>query len=88
MLHNLKYLPRDTSIEAARVMYSVLRRQSPATRFRLTAELHQLEEALRLAGLRQAHPEYTPDQLRLALIRDRLGKRDFAKAFPDARLPE
>jgi hypothetical protein len=38
--------------------------------------------------IRERHPEYTDDQVRLAEIRDRLGEELFGKAYPNARFPE
>ena len=84
MLHNLKYLPRDTSIEAARVMFAVFRQMPVAKRLRLMAEMNEFHDRRRLARIRQEHPALSDEAARLTLIRERLGPDLFAKAYPHA----
>lgn len=82
MLHNLKYLPRDTSIEAARVMYSVLRGLPSERNSELRAELNERLRASQRCGIRNRHPEYSEEQVEMALRRLRLGKDLFEKVYP------
>jgi hypothetical protein len=79
---NQRWIPADTTEEAARVQWEVLRRLTPEKRlqqaFQMTADLQR-----RLAdGVRQRHPEYDERQVRLAVIRLRLGDELFRAVYP------
>ena len=76
------WLAADTTEEAARVQLAVFRRMTPERRVELalamTADLRR-----RLAeGVRQRHPEYSEDQVRLAVIRLTLGDDLFRTVYP------
>jgi len=72
----------ETSAEAARVYYEILRRLGPAGRMRLFAELNATLRAVLAAGVRHRHPEYDEEQVRLAVARLTLGEELFRKAYP------
>lgn len=79
---NERWIPGDTTEEAARVQWGVLRRMPPEKRleqaFQMTADLRR-----RLAdGVRQRHPEYGERQVRLAVIRLTLGDELFRVVYP------
>jgi hypothetical protein len=75
-------IPVDTSPEAAQVQVEIFRRMVPSRRLQLALEMGDSLRALVAAGIQQRHPEYAPQQVRLALIRLTLGKELFQKAFP------
>lgn len=76
-------IPADTTLEAARVYFDVLRRLGTEGRARLMFELIENLQTTLEAGIRLRHPDYTPDQVRWALIRLRLGEALFRQSFPD-----
>src|SRR5262245_35611371 len=59
----------DTSLEAARVYFAVLRRLGVAGRARQAVELNATVRGLLAAGIRHRHPEYTEGQVQQAVIR-------------------
>lgn len=77
-----KFLPRDTTLEAARFRYSVLRRLSPAERLEMAFELSDAVREALIAGIRHRHPDYTPRQVRREVLRLTLGKDLFEKYEP------
>ena len=80
-------VPRDTTLEAARVQWAVLRAMTGEQRLRMVFEMNEEMRELLLAGLRTRHPEFNDDQLRLAAIRLTLGEELFRKAYPLVKLP-
>ncbi len=82
MLHNLKYLPRDTSLEAARVMFAVVRSMPPLRNTQLRADSNEFLRGWQRSAIRNRHPEYSAEQVEMALRRLRLGDELFSKAYP------
>ena len=80
MAHSL--IPADTSAEAARVQFGVLRKMGPGGRAKSMFELNDALRATMRAGVRNRHPEYTSEQVRLSLFRLTLGEDLFHDAFP------
>ncbi len=56
----------------------------PAARLRAALELTRMSRRLLADGIRQRHPEYSEDEVRLATMRAWLGPDLFADAYPDA----
>jgi hypothetical protein len=73
---------RDTSLEATRAYFAVLRRMTPDERVKQALELSDQMCAVLEAGVRHRHPEYDEQQVRLATIRLRLGTRLFREVHP------
>jgi hypothetical protein len=75
-------IPADTTPEAAAVQLEVYRRMSPVQRLEIALEMGDSLRRLSAAGVRRRHPEYTEEQVRLAVIRLSLGEELFRKAYP------
>lgn len=76
--------PLDTSSEATEVQLDIFRRMGPERRLQLGMELIQTSRKLVAEGVRRRHPEYTEDQIRLAIIRIVLPEELLDTAFPEA----
>ena len=76
------YRPADASLEAIRVQHAVCRRMPPEQRLRLAFQMTDHARELSTAGVYLSHPEYTPRQAQLTVIRLVLGKELFEQAFP------
>jgi hypothetical protein len=74
---------KDTSVEAARVYFAVLRRLSMSGRARQLVELNDTLRNLLAAGIRSRHPEYREDQVRRAVVRRVLGDEWFRTTCED-----
>jgi hypothetical protein len=57
-------LSRDTSPEAERVLVELWRRATPARKFSIAFDTSRTMQEFLLAGLRERHPNDTPEQLR------------------------
>ena len=62
----------------------IYRRMSGEERLRIGFEASSLSRRLQAEGVRSRHPEYTEDDVRLAVIRINLGDELFQKVYPDA----
>jgi hypothetical protein len=78
----------DTDETVASAQIEVYRRMKGAERLRVGLELTQLSRRILVEGVRLRHPEYSDEQLRLAMIRLWLGDDDFQRAYPEAALLE
>ncbi|MFN0159047.1 MAG: hypothetical protein ACKVRP_13370 [Bacteroidota bacterium] len=72
----------DTTPEAEHIQREILRKMSPEEKMQLTFDLIEFSGSLNAVGVRMRHPEYTDDEVRLAVIRLRLGDELFCKAYP------
>ena len=81
-LDRLRGIPADTSPKAARVQFMLYRKMGEEGRSRLMAGMDESLSMMLADGVRERHPDYAPEQVRMAVIRLRLGKDLFRKAFP------
>ncbi len=77
--------PLDTSPEAERVQIEIFQKMTPERRLRAASELGQVVRKLLVSGVRQRHPNYDDEQVRLAVIRLILPENLFLAAYPHAK---
>ncbi len=70
----------DTTLEAADVQREVWRRMTAEQRDEVAAQLSENVRAIAAEGGRRRHPDYSDDQVRLAVIKLQLGEAMFAVA--------
>jgi hypothetical protein len=73
----------DTSKEALQVQVNGWRRMTGEHRVLRAMQLNETARQISAAGIRNRHPEYTPEQVQLALGRLRLGEELFREVFPN-----
>jgi hypothetical protein len=73
--------PRDTSQEAAAAQLEVYRRMTPEARLQVALELTEMSRKLLADGIRARHPEYSDEQVRLAMIRVWLTPELYRQAY-------
>ncbi len=78
----VEVIPADTTPEAAAVQLEIYRRMPPWRRLRAALEMGDMGRSLSAAGIRSRHPEYTEEQVRLAVIRLSVGEELFRQAYP------
>jgi hypothetical protein len=83
---SLRGFPGDTTPEAARVQVEICRRMPASKRLELALQMSDSLRNLVAAGVRHRHPEFSEDQVALAVTRLYLGKELFAKAYPGVRI--
>jgi hypothetical protein len=79
---NVQIVPADTTPEAARFQFDVFRSMPPQRRLELALQMSTALRNVAAAGVRSRHPEYTEQQVRLAVARLTLGEKLFAQAYP------
>ena len=72
----------DTSSEAAEVQVAVWRGMTCDQRVAMAFELSENVRQIAAEGVRQRHPDYSDEEVRLAVIRLQLGEESFQAAFP------
>jgi hypothetical protein len=77
------YLPKDTSLEALKVQHDALRRRGPDWRLQQAFLMSNSMRAISVEGVRARHPEYSEEQITLAVARILLGDELFRKAYPN-----
>ena len=74
-------IPRDTTLEAARMQFAIFRKMRPADRARLAIELSEMIRATLEESIRHGHPEYTDQEIKLAASRIIVGEASIRKAY-------
>lgn len=72
---------RDTSEEAMAAQLEVYRRMTPEARLQVALELTEMSRQLLADGIRARHPEYSEEQVRLAMIRVWLTPELYRQAY-------
>jgi hypothetical protein len=76
------YLPADTTLEAMRVQHEIYRRMPAERRLRMALQMSDAIRRVSAEGVQARHPEYTPRQVELAVIRMMVGEELFRRAYP------
>jgi hypothetical protein len=74
--------PADTTREAAWVQIEIYRRMAPEKRLRQALEMSEFARMVSASGVRQRHPDYTEEQVRLTVVRYCVGDDLFSQAYP------
>ena len=75
----------DTTPEAEEIQLEIFRKMTPDERLQRGSELSKLCRTLLTDGVKHRHPEYTEDEVRLAVIRIELGEKLFVRVYPHAK---
>ncbi|MBI2264476.1 MAG: hypothetical protein HYU64_04815 [Armatimonadetes bacterium] len=78
----IRLLPQDTTLEAARIRFSILRRLGFAGRARAAIEASDGLREVAESGIHPRHPDYNEDMVRLAALRLAVGDLLFHKCHP------
>jgi hypothetical protein len=74
-------IPMDTTIEAARKQYEILRRLSPEVRLKMAFQASDNLRNIVKAGVKMRHPDYSRQQVNREVIRLMLGDFLFKKVY-------
>jgi hypothetical protein len=85
-VERLTGIPRDTSPEAFWIQCAALRQLGISGRLQLAFDLTEQVWKNVAAGIRRRHPDYTDQQVRLAIIRLRLGEELFRLGYSDQKV--
>ncbi len=76
--------PLDTSAEAYKKQLEIFQAMTPEERLQRGSELTQFSRGLMADGVKFRHPEYSSNEIHLAVIRIELGDKLFLKVYPHA----
>lgn len=83
---DLNIVSRDTTLEAARIQFSVLRKIGDVECGNMSIELSDGLRATIESGIRQRHPEYDDNMVRLAALRLAIGEQLFRQVYSDMKV--
>lgn len=75
----------DQSREMEKLQIDILRKMSPEKKWGQMMELIEISRGLLMEGIRNCHPEYGEEELKLALIKILIGEELFSLVYPDAK---
>ena len=76
-------IPADTTIDAARKQFEILRRLDAETRLKMSFEMSDYLRSIVEAGVRLRHPQYDEQQINRQVIRLMIGERLFREIFEE-----
>jgi DNA-binding HxlR family transcriptional regulator len=79
-------IPLDTTIDAARKQFEILRRLGPEVRLKMAFELSDNLRSLVEAGVRQRHPDFDEQRVQQEVLRLMVGETLFRQMRPDAKI--
>jgi hypothetical protein len=79
---NIPGIPADTTPEAWGVLLDIYRRMAPSRRLELALQMSDTLRRTVAAGVRSRHPDYSEEQVRLAVCRLWLGEQLFRQVHP------
>jgi hypothetical protein len=77
----IRAIPADTTPEAFRVMVAAYRAMPPGRTLEMAMQMSDDIMEIAAAGVRQRHPDYNDKQVRMAVIRMRLGEKLFREVY-------
>lgn len=79
-------IPFDTTRDSAVKQFDILRKMDIEGRAAMTFELSDNLRSILASGIRQRHPDYNDDQIKMAVMRLTIDKKLFDEAFPDCKV--
>ncbi len=76
-------IPSDTTIEAARKQFEILRRLGPEARLKIAFELSDNLRSLVEAGVRQRHPDFDEQRVQQEVLRLMIGDELFQEVIKE-----
>lgn len=79
-------IPSDTTIEATRKQFEILRRLDPQTRAEMTFELSDNLRSIVEAGVKMRHPNFDQQQVEKEVLKLMIGEPLFRQIYPDVKI--
>ena len=77
----------DTTVEAARKEFEILRKLGPEARLKMALEMSDTLRSIVESGVRLRHPDYNEQQVRGEVARLMIGDKLFQEAFGGSDAP-
>jgi len=82
----MNVIPADTTIEAAKKQFEILRRLEPEVRAIMAFELSDNLRSIAEAGVRLRHPDYDERKVKQEVLRLMIGETLFRQVYPDIEI--
>ena len=82
----MNMIPADTTLEAARKQFEILRRLGPEVRLKMAFELSDNLKSIVEAGVRLRHPGYDEQKIKQGVLRLMIGEALFKQIYPDIEI--
>lgn len=79
----MNMIPADTTIEASRKQFEILRRLGPEARLKMAFELSDNLRGIVEAGVRGRNPNYNEQKIKQEVLRLMIGETLFRQIYPD-----
>ncbi len=79
----MNMIPADTTTEAVRKQFEILRKMGPEARLRMAFELSDNLRSIVEAGVRGRNPSYNEQQIKQEVLRLIIGEALFKQIYPD-----
>jgi hypothetical protein len=79
VVNEMNGIPADTTLEAARKEFEVLRRLGPQVRASMAFEMSDSLQRIVEAGVRRRHPDFDEKKIRLEVLRLMIGDRLYSQ---------
>jgi hypothetical protein len=79
-------LPNDTKLASVIKQFSILRKMDTNKRAEMTFQLGNNLRSIVESGIRQRHPGYSDEQIKLAALKLTIDKDLFNRAFPGCKV--
>ncbi len=76
-------IPSDTTVDAARKQFEILRRLGPEVRAKIAFELSDNLRSLVEAGVRLRHPDYNEQKIKQEVLRLMIGEELFQRVIKE-----
>jgi len=79
-------IPADTTIEAARKQFEILRRLDAETRLKMAFEMSDNLRSIVESGVRGRNPDYDEQKIKQEVLRLMIGEALFKQIYPDIEM--
>jgi hypothetical protein len=79
-------IPADTTIEAARKQFEILRRLGPEVRLKMAFEMSDNLRSIVESGVRGRNPDYDEQKIKQEVLRLMIGEALFKQIYPDIEM--
>ncbi|MHC4284548.1 MAG: hypothetical protein ACYSWZ_16480 [Planctomycetota bacterium] len=79
-------IPADTTIDAARKQFEILRRLGPQVRLKMAFEMSDNLRSIVESGVRGRNPDYDEQKIKQEVLRLMIGQALFKQIYPDIEM--
>ncbi len=79
----MNLIPTDTTVEAVRKQFEILRRLGPEVRLKMAFEMSDNLRRIVEAGVRGRHPNYDEQKIKQEVLRLMIGETLFRQIYPE-----